>query len=195
MANNDIVICDADEYVRNLPIIPTTQLPAHEVDRQCPVCLVKYGTTALPTEPTEDALRLPCGHVIGSRCLRHWLATTLTPSGSGANCPVCRHQLGEDAQHWLRVERRSMRVQKDFALYRELVNRDEITLPPNHNGILSPPLNWRQERALFVALQRISGAFRDHDSAVSGKSDLDLYEEMRDASAHYCLACQTFYGK
>ena len=53
-------------------------------------------------------------------------------------------------------------------------------------------LDWRQDRALFDILQH-RRAFRDHDTASSGKTDLQLYEELRDEGAQWCLHCGKWY--
>ena len=78
-------------------------------DDECPVCLQSYVPTNAPTAPApgmiqgflsrfvrqgpepierEAAVRLPCQHVIGSKCIKLWL------SQKGHNtCPYCVKQL------------------------------------------------------------------------------------------------------
>ncbi|MCJ1466258.1 hypothetical protein MMC07_004877 [Pseudocyphellaria aurata] len=58
--------------------------------RLCPICMEAYDTTTTaatgssePPEP-EYAVQLPCGHVMGRACFRHWLM------GGSMTCPLCR---------------------------------------------------------------------------------------------------------
>ena len=80
-------------------------------DDECPVCLQSYLPTTAPTakvpgmiqgflsmfgqiEP-EYAVRLPCQHVIGSKCIKRWLS-----SEEGHNtCPYCVKQLFTPTDH------------------------------------------------------------------------------------------------
>ncbi len=54
-------------------------------DRKCPVCLDEYAvpSTSLNPGSSEKPLRLPCGHIMGEKCLRNWCCTNYS-------CPVCR---------------------------------------------------------------------------------------------------------
>ena len=54
------------------------------------VCMEAYGTALSESTAAEEAVRLPCGHVFGSRCIKLWLC----PKESNQNsCPCCRCEL------------------------------------------------------------------------------------------------------
>lgn len=59
-------------------------------DEQCMICIEAYGTTVSDGAVAEKAVRLPCGHVLGSECIALWLL----PEKSNQNsCPCCRSEL------------------------------------------------------------------------------------------------------
>ena len=60
-----------------------------EDNTSCAICLEAFNSGAEP----EPALRLPCAHVLGRRCMTRWLE-------SHNSCPMCRHELFDhDQQH------------------------------------------------------------------------------------------------
>ena len=82
-------------------------------DEECPLCLQSYLPTTTPAprmiqgflsmflrqepEPIEPetAVRLPCHHVIGSKCIARWLS-----AGEDRNtCPYCIKQLFPPTEH------------------------------------------------------------------------------------------------
>ncbi|KAL9134705.1 MAG: hypothetical protein Q9175_004106 [Cornicularia normoerica] len=91
------------EFLRQLP-------EAQDLtdDDECPVCLQKYVcaktsppgiiqslfSIAVRREPesieTEHAVRLPCQHILGSKCIKRWIS----PAGGNQNtCPYCVQKL------------------------------------------------------------------------------------------------------
>ncbi len=70
-------------FIATLPTVAIADLP--EEEQRCSICLDDYikedGDNKL-----EVPTRLPCGHVIGSHCLRKWVF----PYGDGERCPMCR---------------------------------------------------------------------------------------------------------
>lgn len=59
-------------------------------DGKCMICMEAYGTIFPESGAAEKAVRLPCGHVLGSACITTWLS----PNESNQNsCPCCRSEL------------------------------------------------------------------------------------------------------
>ena len=96
---DSLLIHDVPQYISNLATVSQSLLH-DEVECQCPICLVPYSQPFAKGEPAEEPLRLPCGHIVGGRCIGEWLTTTTISSGGGASCPICRRQLGENMRHW-----------------------------------------------------------------------------------------------
>ncbi|KAF6221984.1 hypothetical protein HO133_001952 [Letharia lupina] len=85
------------DFLRQLP--EAQDLPDHD---ECPVCLQEYVSAKAPApviierilsmaarrdpEPieTEHAVRLPCQHVLGSKCIKRWISPT---EGDQNTCP------------------------------------------------------------------------------------------------------------
>ena len=80
------------------------QLPSVDIesldkdDKNCGICRVEYSSSSSASDQQEDPIetpvRLPCGHVFGTQCLKEWL----NPDAAHVNnktCPTCRHHLGE----------------------------------------------------------------------------------------------------
>ena len=51
-------------------------------ETRCDICLETFGRPEDPESPT----RLPCGHLLGKKCISTWLETT-------NSCPLCRRVL------------------------------------------------------------------------------------------------------
>ena len=85
-------------------------------DDECPVCLQSYLPTTAPPAPApgmiqgflsrfvrqkpepiepETAVRLPCQHVIGSKCIKRWLSSEEDHN----TCPYCVKQLFTPTDH------------------------------------------------------------------------------------------------
>lgn len=73
----------AQQSVAALPTMTPQDLP--EDSRSCPICLENYGQ-ASSDQVAEEAVKLPCNHISGSRCLKLWL-------DDGNTCPHCRYQI------------------------------------------------------------------------------------------------------
>ena len=74
----------AEMFLSGLPEIDLE----HPLDeRKCMICLAVYGTETEEDGVVETAVRLPCGHDIGARCIRTWLSPDKEARNS---CPACR---------------------------------------------------------------------------------------------------------
>lgn len=78
----------AEAFLRRLLRIENSVQEQPNGSRECYICYTEYGTLCETTGTVEVAIRLPCQHIVGSRCIATWL----DPTGNAANtCPVCRH--------------------------------------------------------------------------------------------------------
>ena len=69
-------------FMEQLPVVDEKDFPD---ETSCGTCMESYGSTDEP----ESRARLPCGHLMGRRCIERWLETSNT-------CPLCRHVLYEE---------------------------------------------------------------------------------------------------
>lgn len=69
-------------FVEKLPRVSAQELE----DVDCCICTLQYNGKTAETGPMEEAVRLPCSHVLGSSCLSQWLMNSST-------CPTCRRKL------------------------------------------------------------------------------------------------------
>lgn len=94
---------------------------------------------------------------------------------------------------WRELERQSLRhfrsIHTYFSLYLDFIHHGFIK--PSKD--LRPPLNWRQEYAVFRVLQKHFLAFGERAPGVYGRNDWGLYVELRNAGALFCTACRKFY--
>lgn len=69
-----------------LQVLRLADLP--EEDRCCNICMEQYVEEKYPCDKPkqENAMRMPCGHVFGSYCLKQWLQNHNT-------CPACRMEV------------------------------------------------------------------------------------------------------
>lgn len=58
--------CCVPRFLARLPIAGDVG-----ADDTCDICQEKYNNS--PDGPAEAPVRLPCGHIVGSRCIAHWL--------------------------------------------------------------------------------------------------------------------------
>ena len=70
--------------IADLPTVSIADLPDEQ--QRCSICLESYIKDEFDESIPENPTRLPCGHVVGHRCLRSWVF----PYGDGEYCPVCR---------------------------------------------------------------------------------------------------------
>lgn len=76
----------AAEFLAQLPTVTVESLPPGS---ECPICSDVYSTELTENGAVDSPVRLPCNHIFGGECIRHWLS----PGKSGANgCPLCRRQ-------------------------------------------------------------------------------------------------------
>lgn len=192
MANHKMdshVIDDITHYIAYLPQVPPGDVFFDdEADHRCPICIDTYYSA-----PLEHATKLPCGHVMGSKCLKKWLESVVDATGAGATCPCCRKLLGENMRHWRVQENRRLRSSKDYALFLILRNEGaDFPDPLDINNCANRILDWRQDRALFLELCDRE-AFQDHDPEISGMTHLEIYEKLRDRAAHFCINCELWH--
>lgn len=69
--------------IADLKLVRIKDLP--EDERCCNICMEPYVEERYPCDQPkkENAMKMPCGHVFGSYCLKHWLQSNNT-------CPACR---------------------------------------------------------------------------------------------------------
>ncbi|KAF8424587.1 hypothetical protein EV426DRAFT_712401 [Tirmania nivea] len=72
--------------IADLQVLRLADLP--EEDRCCNICMEQYVEEKYPCDKPkkENAMRMPCGHVFGSYCLKQWLQNHNT-------CPACRMEV------------------------------------------------------------------------------------------------------
>ncbi|KAH0544490.1 hypothetical protein FGG08_001388 [Glutinoglossum americanum] len=63
-----------------------------EEDRTCSICMDPFGEVEPTSGTCETPLKLPCGHIFGSACIRTWLKEHCT-------CPACRRKLESEIVH------------------------------------------------------------------------------------------------
>ena len=71
-------------FVDSLPKVAVDSLDVDE--RECGICREPYGEVSA-SEP-EEAVKLPCGHVLGKECL-----TVMIASWRHQSCPLCRRTI------------------------------------------------------------------------------------------------------
>jgi hypothetical protein len=61
-------------------------------DPTCSICFNDYNTPCSDKGVVETDVKLPCGHIFGSRCLMRYFSPT--PNGGNGNaCPTCKYEL------------------------------------------------------------------------------------------------------
>ena len=61
------------KFVDQLPRASDIPASLEPYDSECPICQEEYETARPGSEP-ESAIKLACGHMMGSDCLLHWLS-------------------------------------------------------------------------------------------------------------------------
>ncbi|KAI1171201.1 hypothetical protein F4777DRAFT_583136 [Nemania sp. FL0916] len=62
--------------------------PGAAMKVECQICTKKLAVTKRPDSKHETFTMLPCGHVFGYKCVKHWLEQADRP-----NCPQCRTKM------------------------------------------------------------------------------------------------------
>ena len=97
------------------PEVSIGDLPADEIDLQCPICLDAYGT-----KPEDHPVRLPCSHIVGASCIEEWIAHNPV-------CPSCRTQCAPAIIHHRGPAIDSFRVYMDEAQSRFEPDARDVT--------------------------------------------------------------------
>ena len=85
----------AEQFLHQLPRVRRGVLG--KSDQRCFICMEDYGTVPSANGIIERAVRLPCGHIMGSECIAIWVSSTAGAGKKNNNtCPVCRHVLFEN---------------------------------------------------------------------------------------------------
>lgn len=75
-------------FQRFMDSLPKVSVDSLEVDaRECGICREPYAEVIDDREP-EEAVKLPCGHVLGKACL-----TVMIESWHHRTCPLCRRSI------------------------------------------------------------------------------------------------------
>ena len=77
----------ASTFLAGLPRVRRSVLAKE--DQHCPICLEEYGRKTPASRATEDAVRLPCDHVVGFQCISTWFKPVEGQRGNNT-CPLCR---------------------------------------------------------------------------------------------------------
>lgn len=139
----------ADKFLNQLPTVGLTEL---EANSECDICHESYTTDG------ENAIRLPCGHILGSECISLWILPT---TGQGQNtCPFCRRSLYQSRQEWKahtsderNAEMRGQMGQLFGRGHRRALARMEQLMGLQEIAEARETLHWR-ERWMYHQLQR-----------------------------------------
>ncbi|CAD6574600.1 MAG: hypothetical protein ASARMPREDX12_006835 [Alectoria sarmentosa] len=78
----------AQRFLESLPVLSPSNLPGDSQD--CPICFERYHNR----QHGENAVNLPCNHVLGKGCLLKWLTSSALNLNNNT-CPMCRTVLFE----------------------------------------------------------------------------------------------------
>ena len=77
-------------FINGLPRVACADLPDDEHEKRCSICLQEY----MVGREGEVALKLPCGHLFGARCLLTFFTSqTRDTDYFRSSCPMCRSHL------------------------------------------------------------------------------------------------------
>ena len=95
---------EIENYISSLPSVSAEEIAA---DDTCHICIEKYGSSTATNGP-EQALKLPCGHIFGSKCLTTLLVTDNQDRFRNSSCPLCRGPIDvfdfSDTNVWTQVD-------------------------------------------------------------------------------------------
>lgn len=106
----DLTFCALIEYYATYPRKNIAELPSES--RECDICKETLSDTDHPA-PSERAMVLPCGHILGERCFALWIWSF---KGMSHTCPMCRsefwflldrpspHERGYDSSNLLKID-------------------------------------------------------------------------------------------
>lgn len=80
---------DLTVFITFLPSVDIKDRGSDLSDHQCSICLEKYPSLKFRnfwSNSNDWSVRLPCGHILGSRCIEKWLR-------KNKNCPLCRQHV------------------------------------------------------------------------------------------------------
>lgn len=92
------ILRSVESWLKHLELGNTDHL--EEGDRTCNICTLEYGIprtelllsdSKSQEEEPELPVKLPCGHVFGSQCIKVWF-TPAPAGGNGNTCPTCRRK-------------------------------------------------------------------------------------------------------
>ena len=157
-----------EEFLKNLPRIEASELAN---DSRCIICHHEYSLAnsddATTIEEAEEAVRLPCGHRAGRKCILTWLQQNKKDS-----CPICRMrfflavpwpQLVPDERYWDELKHFIPDFYKIcMTLYRSDYTLENIGANPR---VQSPP-GWivRATGRYGQDSESLRGFLRDHES-------------------------------
>lgn len=96
-------------FVVSLPCVKPADLGPEPEDRNCAVCLNKYGRQDHLDK--DIPAKLPCGHTIGAECIKTWLKRN-------ESCPLCRRKVFARPVVSARLKDRKLEhVARDFLFY------------------------------------------------------------------------------
>lgn len=165
-------------FIANLPTVAVETMSAE--DQNCSICLSNFLTPEDSQDSLEIPTRLPCGHIVGNRCLRQWVF----PYGQGEKCPICRANCLPKE-----IDMRSVMVYHPLNDGQE-IRLDEIVWSDHEGGRL---LSWEERARLqscrsLVLEDRLVDAIeeldRDFEKLDPTKKTLDT-GEWRDTRARW----------
>lgn len=117
------VIIVMPDFISKQEAVPTHELLKE--DQDCVICLTTYGHR-MSEGTIEHAVRLACGHVAGSLCLKAWLKRS-------NQCPFCRkelfpqpHQPDDDSEfREVTIDTAELELRSQFDQHRERTS-DEV---------------------------------------------------------------------
>ena len=121
-------------FLNQLPDIGLGDIPNVT---SCNICMESFGSTEDPE--SESPVQIPCGHVMGRKCISRWLETS-------NSCPMCRHVLFEQTRRF------PFQREGDFPVGQEELNRSWDDLEPRLQQLVRS-MTAQEQRHLLQMLQ------------------------------------------